>query len=181
MTDDELIKQTKMAIRRLVKEIADLAKRDISEVEFYRGFLERVVLALAARGGAVWLLGDADALELQYEINLHETGLDEDQQGSRPHEMLLHETLLRGVGVAVAPHSAQGGSEQSGNPTEFLLIVEPLNIFGEIAGVVEIFQRPGASPATELGYVKFLGQVCELASDYHKNRHGDGRGGWGRV
>ena len=36
-------------------------------------------------------------------------------------------------------------------------------------GLVEIFQRPGAGPATQRGYLRFLTQMCEIASNYLNN------------
>ncbi|HEX5446482.1 MAG TPA: hypothetical protein VFW87_21875, partial [Pirellulales bacterium] len=56
--DPRLIEQTKQHIRDLVLEIARLSKQDISAREFYAAFLEKVVNALAAIGGAVWAVGE---------------------------------------------------------------------------------------------------------------------------
>ena len=55
--DEQLIEETKQQIRGLVREIAQLAQSDISVEEFYAGFLGRVVSALAADGGAIWMDG----------------------------------------------------------------------------------------------------------------------------
>ena len=78
--DPNLIEQTKQQIRALVAEIAQLAKEDISPEEFYGGFLNRVVSALAAVGGAVWTTNDEGHLALQYQINLQETRLRESEE-----------------------------------------------------------------------------------------------------
>ena len=39
-----------------------------------------------------------------------------------------------------------------------------------MVGVVEVFQRPGAGPATQNGYQRFLMQMCDLAGDFFKSR-----------
>ena len=44
----------------------------------------------------------------------------------------------------------------------------PLKTANETAGVIEIFQRPGAASTVQRGYLQFLLQMCELASDYLK-------------
>jgi len=46
----------------------------------------------------------------------------------------------------------------------------PLKTANETAGVLEIFQRPGSSPTVQRGYLRFLLQMCELASEYLKSR-----------
>ncbi|HWB12900.1 MAG TPA: HlyD family efflux transporter periplasmic adaptor subunit [Pirellulales bacterium] len=168
--DPHLIEQTKQQIRSLVVEIAQLAKRDIDAREFYGAFLDRVVSALAAAGGAVWTVGDAGALELQYQINFRETRLADNQQSLQRHGMLLQKTMASGEGALVAPHSGEGDGDQPGNPTEFLLVLGLLKVDREAKGLVEIFQRPGSPPTTQRGYLKFLLQMCELASEYLKNR-----------
>jgi RND family efflux transporter MFP subunit len=168
--DPHLIEQTKQQIRGLVVEIAQLAKQEVNAREFYGAFLDRVVSALAAAGGAVWTLGDAGSLELQYQINFRETRLAENQPSLQRHGMLLQKTMASGDGALVAPHSGEGDGDQPGNPTDFLLILGLLKVDREAKGVVEIFQRPGSPPTTQRGYLKFLLQMCELASEYLKNR-----------
>ena len=69
----ELIEQTKQQIRGLVGEIAQLARQDIGAAEFYSEFLNRVVTALAAVGGAVWTVAEGGGLQLEYQVNLRET------------------------------------------------------------------------------------------------------------
>jgi hypothetical protein len=39
-----------------------------------------------------------------------------------------------------------------------------------VEGLVEIFQRPDAQPVTQRGYLKFVVQMCELASEWLKTR-----------
>ena len=73
--DQRLVEQTKHQIRGLVREIAKLAQSDISQADFFEGFLGRVVSALAAEGGVVWLVGEGERLEMQYQINLRNTRL----------------------------------------------------------------------------------------------------------
>ena len=46
----------------------------------------------------------------------------------------------------------------------------PLKTANETAGVIEIFQRPSGNPNVQRGYLRFLLQMCELASDYLKSR-----------
>lgn len=168
--DHQLLEQTKQQIRTLISEIARLAKSDISALEFYTEFLNRVVQALAAVGGAVWTPGEAGGLELQYQINLRETQLANNEADQVRHGRLLHQVMRGGEGMLVAPNSGAGDDEQAGNPTNLLLVLGPLKGDQEVAGVVEVFQRPGTRPNTQRGYLRFLLQMCELASEFLKTR-----------
>lgn len=168
--DPHLIEQTKQQIRSLVVEIAQLSKQDLGAREFYAAFLDRVVSALAAIGGAVWAMSEGGGLELQYQSNLRETRLAENQEKMSCHAQLLQRVMASGEGGLVQPHSGDGQNGQASNPSDFLLILGPIKIDQETKGVVEIFQRPGAPPTTQRGYLKFLMQMCDLASDFLKTR-----------
>jgi hypothetical protein len=167
--EQQLIEQTRSQIRGLVSEIAQLAKSELSPLEFYTEFLNRVVSALAAHGGAVWVLGEEGSLELQYHINLVDTNLALAENQQR-HGRLLHKILKSGEGSVVAPRSGAADDQEAGNPSDFLLVLGPLKNDQQTQGVVEVFQRPNAAPTAQRGYLKFLLQMCELASDFLKTR-----------
>jgi len=168
--DPELVEQTKQQIRNLVREIAQIAKSDIGPQEFYDAVLNRIVVALAAVGGAVWTITESGQLALEYQINLRETRLADSEEDQVRHGRLLRKVISSGEGMLMAPHSGAGGAEEGANPTDFLLVMGPLKTANETAGVLEIFQRPGSSPTVQRGYLRFLLQMCELASEYLKSR-----------
>lgn len=172
--DPQLIEQTKQQIRMLVGEISQLAKSEIAPEEFYGEFLPRVVSALAAVGGAVWVMEDQGRLALGYQINLQQTRLGESEDDQMRHGRLLHKVLTSGEGALVPPHSGAAGDEQGGNPTEFLLVLAPLKAAEETVGVVEVFQRANTRPATQKGYLRFLTEMCDRAGEFfktHQLRH----------
>ncbi len=168
--DPELVEQTKQQIRNLVREIAQISKSEISPQEFYDAVLNRVVTALAAIGGAVWTVSESGQLALEYQINLRETRLDQSEDDQVRHGKLLRKVITSGEGLLMAPHSGSGNAEEGSNPTDFLLVMGPLKTANETAGVLEIFQRPGSNPSVQRGYLRFLVQMCELASEYLKSR-----------
>lgn len=183
--DPQLLEDTKQQIRGLVNEIAQLSRSDVSPQDYYDQFLNRVVQALAAVGGAVWTLGENNALELQYQINLQQTGLAQDVEGQQRHGRLLHQVMQVGEGRMVPPNAGSGDGDDAANTTDFLLVLGPLHSGQDVQGVVEIFQRPGGQPNTQRGYLKFLLRMCELASDYLKTRKlqhlGDRQAMWGQL
>ncbi len=172
--DPQLIEQTKHQIRMLVSEISQLAKSEVAPEEFYGEFLPRVVTALAAVGGAVWVAEGRGRLTLGYQINLQETRLRNSEEDQIRHGRLLHRVLTSGEGSLVPPRSGAAGDEQGGNPTDFLLVLAPLKAAEETVGVVEVFQRPGTRPATQKGYLRFLNEMCDRAGEFfktHQLRH----------
>ena len=168
--DSELVNKTKNQIRNLVGEISELAQSASELPDFFEGFLIRTTSALASEGGAVWLdKSGSSPMELQYHINVDQLPLAKDPTAQARHSALLSKLRTAGEPTLVPPNSGFASDEEGGNPTDKLLVVGPLIVNGQTMGLVEIFQRPGAGPATQRGYLRFLTQMCEIASDYLKN------------
>lgn len=171
--DAEQVERAKREIQGLVQEISELSRSEISPAAFYEAMLNKVVSALAAPGGAVWTVSPAGGLQLEYRINLEQTGLIENPVGQAQHGRLLRQVMLGSEGALVAPHSGAGDvtdsdEEAAANPTDFLLVLAPVRNDQGPQGVVEIFQRSGARITTQRGYLRFLLQICEFAGDYLK-------------
>ena len=139
--DSQLIEQTKQQIRSLVAEIAQLSKTDVAPEEFYGEFLPRIVSALAAVGGAVWTLNPEGQLALQYQVNLQETRLRENEDASGPARpaALQGPGRQRGDAGAAALRAGPGRSSSTqetpaANPTDFLLVLGLLKTDLETVG-----------------------------------------------
>ena len=154
-------------IEKSLDEIAQLAKADLTVGEFHAGLLERVVRALAAIGGVVWLVDRDGQLQLDYQLHLEDALLTIDEAGQQSHSQLLHSVLRNGRPRLMLPHT---GDAELRNPTSLLLILCPLAVHGAPLGVVEIFQRPETSAALQRGYLRILTTACELAGDFHRDR-----------
>ena len=114
--DPQAVEETKQQIRGLVDEITRLSKQEIAPEVFYGEFLQRVVSALAAIGGAVWLRSDEGPLRLIYQINLRES-LPEDQgEDHARHARLLHHIVQTGDETLVPPFSGGRRRQRSGKP-----------------------------------------------------------------
>ena len=168
----ETIEQTKQQIRGLVGEISQLSKSNLSPEEFYSAFLHRVIQALAAVGGAIWLVGEGRRPKLAYQINLSDTLLDSTSEEAVRHMQMLSQVLASNEAQLIPPLSGTSAEGGAGNPTRYLLVLAPLQGEGEgqVEGLVEIFQRPDAQPATQRGYMRFLLQMCELATEWTKSQ-----------
>ncbi|MGI9515942.1 MAG: efflux RND transporter periplasmic adaptor subunit [Pirellulaceae bacterium] len=167
--DRKLIQETRDQIRTMVDEITRLSQSDCSPAEFYQGFLTRTTGALASVGGAVWSLKEGGGLNLEYQINFAQTGLVENEATQISHGRLLQQLAEAGEPELIQPASGETGTEAAGNPTQHLLVIGPLKVEQKVVGLVEIFQRSGAGPTTQRGYLRFLVQMCKAASDYLRN------------
>lgn len=166
-SSDENVEQTKRQIRTLVNEVAELSKSDVAAGEFYPAVLQKVVNALAARGGAVWLLDGESGLRLAHHIDIAPSLIDANKQEAISHGRLLGRLIQKGTPELVPPYS---GSEQTGeaNPTEFLLVTSPLISPKGPVGLLEIFQRAQTPPEAQVGYLKFVKHITDLVSEWLK-------------
>ncbi|MFM8574232.1 MAG: efflux RND transporter periplasmic adaptor subunit [Pirellula sp.] len=166
-SSDENVEQTKRQIRSLVNEVTELSKSDIAASEFYPSVLQKVVNALAARGGAIWLLDGENGLRLAHHIDISPNLVDANNSEAVSHGRLLGRLIQRGAPELVPPFS---GSEQTGeaNPTPFLLVTSPLIAPKGPVGLLEVFQRAQTPPEAQVGYLKFVKHITDLIGDWLK-------------
>jgi hypothetical protein len=146
----------------LVWEIAERGRRiDIGRDEFLAELLTRVVAALAAKGGAIWMQSNG-TWKLACEVNLHDTGLPERHFHGRHWQLVL--SVLRTGESMLVPPGEDYGEDAGGNPTNSLLVLSPIKVGDEVIAVAEIFQRSDTGPAIQRGYQRFLTQMCGLAA-----------------
>jgi multidrug efflux pump subunit AcrA (membrane-fusion protein) len=155
--------------------VVDLSKSEVEQTEFFAALLEKSIAALAAIGGVVWTIEEGGPFKLEYQVNLQQSGLAASQTAQMQHARLLGNIVKSGEPTLVPPHSGAGGADADGeeaaaNPTEYLLVIAPIRTDRGVDGLVEVFQRVGARPTTQRGYLRFLVQICEIAGEYLKTR-----------
>jgi hypothetical protein len=168
--DPGLLEQTKNQIRKLVAEIADLAESDIQPNEFYVEFLNRSVAAVAATGGAFWMMDGKGGLRLQYQVEFGVTGLMDGRVKTAPHDALLGCMLQASQSQIIPPSAVIEGVPQAYNPTEFALIIAPLMVDKQVVGLLEILMDPTRRAAQQKSTLRFVSDLCDLAATYLKNR-----------
>ncbi len=164
----ETVEQTKQQIRNLINEIAELSRTDHTAEEYFPAILKRIVDALAAVGGAIWLLDPEGQLRLSYQIKVNQDLLETGNEDALRHAKLLSRLYARGNSELIPPHSMLGEDQSEGNPTQFLLVVSPLSNGKKNTGLIEIFQRPDSAPNIQKGYLRFLEQMAGLIGDWLK-------------
>ncbi|MEO1524190.1 MAG: efflux RND transporter periplasmic adaptor subunit [Planctomycetota bacterium] len=168
--NQQTVEETKAQIRGLVNEIAALAKSGATAEEFYPELLSRVITALAAAGGAIWLLDDDKQLKLQYQINAEPSVLADDTDDAVRHSRLISRAANAGQSLLVPPYSGTTDGDAEGNPTRYLLVLGALAHDGQKDGLIEVFQRPDTAPETQRGYLRFVEQMCSLAAEWLRSQ-----------
>ena len=168
--DPGLLEQTKNQIRKLVAEIADLAESDIQPAEFNVEFLNRAVAAVAASGGAFWMLDGRGSLKLQHQLEFRLTGLLDGRTKTQPHDALLACMIQASQPQIIPPGATIEGFPNASNSTPFALIIAPLMVDKQVVGLIEILMDPTRRAAQQKSTLRFVGDLCDLAGNYLKNR-----------
>ncbi|MDZ4852977.1 MAG: biotin/lipoyl-binding protein [Pirellulaceae bacterium] len=167
---EESVERTKQQIRSLVNEISELSKSDIEASEFYPSVLQRIVTALAAVGGAIWLLDQDGAMRLSYQIQIDPSLTDGNNEDALRHGRLLGRVMSQGRAELIPPNSSFGDQHEFANPTPYLLVMTPLLGGKQPSGVMEIFQRGDAQPDAQRGYLRFIEHMGKIISEWLKGQ-----------
>jgi hypothetical protein len=168
------IERARSQIRALVAEIEQLARSDAAEAEFFRGLLERVLVAMEAVGGLVWLVGEGGRVEPICHAGVEHTGIAATPETQAAHGALVQALVQSPTGLLVPPHSELGaggadGGTVAANDSGLLVIAAPIDRGGVRAGLIEVFHQQNL-PDVERGYLSFLEQVSAVAGDYLERR-----------
>jgi hypothetical protein len=143
---------------------------DLAPTEFYGEFLKRVLAPLAAPAGAVWGCTAQGNLRLQYQVNLQNLGLDRSEEAQQAHQELLRLAFQQPRPLHLPPQSfavqPEKGHAAPGNPTDFILLLVPIQVESQVDGLLEVWQDPNRNPAAVNGFLQFMTEMCQLASRY---------------
>ena len=170
--DPQSVEEARQQIRALVEEIEALSRADMAEADFFRGLLDRVLEAMGAVAGLVWLTGDQGRVEPVCHAGMQGTGLTDAPESQQPHGQLVQSLMGSPGGLLVPPKASLEGPDGkviASNPTELLVVASPINRAGTRAGLLEVFHQPNEM-AVQQGYLKFLDQVSGVAGRYLERR-----------
>jgi hypothetical protein len=105
------LEQERRRIALRLEEIAKLSESNVAPGAFYAEMLKRLLESLAAPAGAVWGRTAQGHLQLQYQINLKEIGLDQNEEARVSHEELLRQAVMQPRPFHVPPRSGVGVRE----------------------------------------------------------------------
>jgi len=166
--DRHVVEESRQQIRAIIGEIDQLGRTDIAEADFFRGVLDRVIEAMGAVGGLVWIVGDEGRCEPICHAGIPATGLAQSNEAQEAHGRLVQSLLTAPHGMLVPARASLAGPDGKAiadNPTDLLVIAAPLDKSGARAGLVEVFHHHN-QPEVEQGYLVFVDQVAGVASGY---------------
>ena len=170
--DEQAIEEARQQIRALVDEIETLSRNNLAEADFFRGLLDRVIEAMGAVAGLVWLIGEQGRVEPVCHAGMQATGLTDEKESQEAHGRLVQTLIGNPTGLLVPPRAGLAGPDgkpAADNPSDLLVVSSPIDRAGSRAGLIEVFHHPNA-PDVERGYLKFLEQVSAVAGGYLERR-----------
>jgi biotin carboxyl carrier protein len=156
-------------VGRFLEEIARLLEAAPAPNEFYAEFLQRVIAALGGVAGAVWLRTPEGQFQLQYQVNQAAVGLDAVPGGRACHAELLRKAAQRDRPSWAPPRSGPdpaGDQPTAANRTAFGLLLAPVRIDEQVAGLVEVWQDPRQEAASWRTFGRFLMEMAGFAGAY---------------
>jgi hypothetical protein len=118
---DENLKKVRERVMQLAREIEQMSGQELPPPMYFQEFLTRVVTAVGARAGVVWLLDESGRLNLIAQMNLEQTGLRETPGALGMNEKLLIEVMQTGEARTLT----HGGEAKL--PTEHVLVLSALS------------------------------------------------------
>jgi hypothetical protein len=168
------LEQERRRIATRLEEIARLSESNVPAGTFYGEMLKRLLETLAAPAGGVWARTPQGNLQLQYQINLKEIGLDQSEEVRASHEELLRQAVTQPRPFHVPPRSSVGarddGKPPAGNLTNYLLLIAPIIVNQQCAGLIEVWQNANRPSQAITGYLQFMTYMAELSSRYQRNQ-----------
>lgn len=163
---DENVEHTKRRIRNLVNEITELSKSDAKAADYYPAVLQKIIAALAAEGGAIWLIDPDGAMRLAHHVQLDPMLMQPDRVESKQHGRLLGRLVSQGRAELIPPQSGSGEPDGEANPTNHLLVTAPLIANKQAVGLLEILQRANSPAEAQRGYLRFLEHMTKLIGEW---------------
>jgi len=168
------LEQERRRIALRLEEMAKLSESNVPPGAYYGELLKRLLESLAAPAGAIWVRTAQGHLQMQYQINLKEIGLDENEEARNTHQELLRQAIAQPRAFHLPPRSGIGireeGKPVAGNPTNHVLLIAPILVNQQPAGLIEIWQTPNRPPQAITGYLQYMTLMAELASRYQRNQ-----------
>ena len=180
LEQEQILEQTRAQIRQQVAEIAELARTSRNGVGFFRDFIHRLVAALNAQGGAVWLPGEAGECQLIAEVNFPTSAYHENERQRRDINRVLAETqrnrrpFIVGALSPDVPPPGPTNADEIMNATPYPMFFTPvMPVENQVGVIVQVWLRAAGDPKTYPSLVTFLNSVCAHAANFLKARQGD--------
>lgn len=168
MTDDQVPGYYEMKrIRQLIKEIRELDDCVERPVEYFQGFLTRLLSAVGAPAGGAYLFESDQHLRLVYQVNFALVDVA-DNKNREIHNTLLRFALRTAKPLMVPPFSDEFLAR---NPTANFIFLTPIRVDGKVVGLIEVFQDASRNPDAQKGFFMFIQKMTEIVSAHFQTMH----------
>ncbi len=168
----QVVEQERRRLGQRLEEVSRLCEADVPPVVFYGEMLKRLLESLAAPAGAVWTRTPQGNLQIQYQVNLQQIGLDKSDEVRQAHGELLRLAVAQGKPMDVPPRSGVGTAEEgkpaASNTTDFLLLIVPILFNEQVTGLIEVWQQPNRPVAAVPGFKQYMTLMAELSARYQR-------------
>jgi hypothetical protein len=172
--NSQVIEQERRRLGQRLDEVARMCEADVPPNTFYGEMLKRLLESLAAPAGAVWVRTAQGNLQLQFQINVKEVGIDRSDEARQSHEELLRAAVAQPKPFHLLPHSGFGPAEEGrpapGNPTDFIMLVVPVLLNGQVSGLLEVWQSPHRPLNAVPGFLQYMHMMGDLVARYQRNQ-----------
>jgi len=172
-TNAQVIEQERRRLSQRLDEVARLCEGTLPPGSFYGELLQRLLESLAAVAGSVWIRTPQGNLQQQFQVNMQQAGLDNDNARSQ-HDALLRLAFMQPQPMSLPPNSTMGPAEDGrpspGNPTPYLLLLVPIRQNEQTIGLIEVLQGPNRPAAAVPGFLQYMAMMADLASRYQRNQ-----------
>ncbi len=172
--DVSAVEAERRRLGRRLEEVARMCESDMAPSQFYGELLKRLLECLAAPAGVVWARTERGNLQLQFQINVKEIGLDHTPEARASHEELLRQAMAQPQVLHLLPHSGFGpvedGKPAAGNPTDYILMLVPMMHNEEVVGMLEVWLGPTRPLNAIHGILQYMTMMAALGVRYHRNQ-----------
>jgi hypothetical protein len=172
--DNRVIEQERRRLGQRLDEVGRMCEADVPVTTFYGEMLKRLLESLAAPAGAVWVRTTQGNLQLQFQVNVKEVGIDRSDEARQSHEELLRAAVAQPKPFHLLPHSGFGPAEEGrpapGNPTDYIMLVVPILLNGQVSGLLEVWQSAHRPSQAIPGFLQYMGLMADLAARYQRNQ-----------
>jgi hypothetical protein len=170
----QAIEQERRRIGRHLDEVARLAESDSMPATFFGELLKRLLDALAAPAGAVWMRTIQGHFQVQAQISMQQVGLDKSEETRQSHEELLRLAITQPKPLHLLPRTTLGppvpGKAAAGNPTDYLLLLVPVLQGEQVLGFLEVWQGPNRPLTAVPGFLQYMGLMADLCARHLRHQ-----------
>ena len=170
MSDDSgKFDKTRKPMHRVVEEIVRLNPLKLEPAEYFSEFLVRILTAVAAPSGAVYLLQPDGALKLIFQINFKSFFPTADSTWQQ-HASLIEKVFQSSRAYYFAPLATREIEtpevHRVVNPLPNFILLAPIEGIDRCLGLVEVIQDASRTPGSQAGSFLFLQKMTQHASSY---------------